>query len=172
VVRGVVRHVLGSSANDGDVDDCASEALKRALEFDSRREPGTPLRPWVLGIARNVGLDARRARRRALARHAPQPTSGSSDADANADDDPSPLDRVADGAPRPDQRLELAERTHRLQAALQALPEDQRRAVLLHAQGHGYREISERLSAPMGTICTWISRARQGLACALKDDRR
>jgi RNA polymerase sigma-70 factor (ECF subfamily) len=170
-VRGVVRYVLGGSANDGDVDDCAGEVFKRAIEHRSRLQPGTSLRLWVLGIARNVALDARRARRRALARSGPQQSPASSDADTAADDAPSPLDRIADGTPGPDQRFELAERADRVQAALRALPEDQRRAVLLYAEGYGYREIGERLSAPLGTICTWISRARQGLSRSLKDDR-
>jgi RNA polymerase sigma factor (sigma-70 family) len=171
-VRGVVRYVLGGSANDVDVDDCAGEVFKRAIEHRSRLEPGTSLRLWVLGIARNVGLDARRARRRALARSGPQSPAASSDAGAASDDEPSALDRIADGTPGPDQRLELAQRADRLQAALRALPEDQRRAVLLYAEGYGYREIGERLSAPLGTICTWISRARQGLSRTLKEDRR
>jgi RNA polymerase sigma-70 factor (ECF subfamily) len=171
-VRAVVRHVLGAPANDADVDDCASEVFRRALEHRSRVEPGTPLRLWVLGIARNVGIDARRARRRALARSGPPPTTSHSDSGAASEDDPSPLEHIADRAPRPDQRLELAERADRLQAALRALPEDQRRAVLLYGEGYGYREIGERLSAPLGTICTWISRARQGLSRALKDDRQ
>jgi RNA polymerase sigma-70 factor (ECF subfamily) len=169
-VRAVVRQVLGAPGNDADVDDCASEVWRRALEHRTRVEAGTPLRPWVLGIARNVGLDARRARRRALARSGPQPAASGSDGGAASDDDPSPLERIADRSPGPDQRLELAERADRLQAALRKLPEDQRRAVLLHAEGYGYREIGDRLSAPLGTICTWISRARQGLSRALKDD--
>jgi RNA polymerase sigma-70 factor (ECF subfamily) len=173
-VRAVVRCVLGAPANDFDIDDCASEAFRRAIEHRDRLEDGLPVRPWVLAIARNVALDARRARRRALARSG----SGSaranlgSDAGVATDDDQSSLDLIADVSPGPDRRLEIAERGKRLRAALQALPEEQRRAVLLHAEGYGYRDIGERLSAPLGTICTWISRARQGLARALKDDRR
>jgi RNA polymerase sigma-70 factor (ECF subfamily) len=173
-VRAVVRCVLGAPANDFDVDDCASEAFRRAIEHRDRLEHGQPVRPWVLAIARNVALDARRARRRALARSAGGSVRADlrSDAGAASDDDQSPFDLIADAAPGPDRRLEIVERGNRLRAALQALPEEQRRAVLLHAEGYGYRDIGERLSAPLGTICTWISRARQGLARALKDDRR
>jgi len=169
-VRAVVRQVLGAPANDADVDDCASDVFRRALEHRDRLRPGAPLRFWVLGIARHVALDARRARRRALARTGSQPRDAAADPGASPDHDPSSLDRIADGTPGPDQRLELAERADRLHAALRRLPEDQRRAILLYAEGHGYREIGERLSVPLGTICTWISRARQGLSRALKDD--
>jgi MFS family permease len=52
---------------------------------------------------------------------------------------------------------------------LAELPEPQRRALFLHAEGLGYREIAAQLAVPIGTICTWISRGRQGLARALKD---
>ena len=170
-VRAVVRHVLGS-ASDADVDDCASDVFRRAIEHRDRLRPGAPLRFWVLGIARNVALDARRARRRALARAVAQTPDGAGQGGDSLDTDPSPVERIADGTPGPEQRLELAERAGRLDAALRTLPDDQRRAVLLYAEGHGYQEIGHRLSAPLGTICTWISRARQGLARALKDDRQ
>jgi DNA-directed RNA polymerase specialized sigma24 family protein len=50
---------------------------------------------------------------------------------------------------------------------LSALPQEQRRAILMHAEGHGYREIGESMSVPIGTICTWISRARRALATSL-----
>jgi RNA polymerase sigma-70 factor (ECF subfamily) len=126
----------------------------------------------VLGIARNVALDTRRSRRRALARTGAESRDVPAHDGASPDDDSSPIDRIADGTPGPDQRLELAERADRVHAALRTLPADQQRAMLLYAEGHGYREISERLSVPLGTICTWISRARQGLSRALKDDRQ
>jgi RNA polymerase sigma factor (sigma-70 family) len=171
-VRGLVRHVLGAISADADVDDCAAETFRRALEYRNRLERGAPLRPWVLGIARNVALDARRARRLALARsHQDRSRDSSGDrTDSAADADQPALDRIADGKPGPEHQMELAERANRLQAALDRLPDDQRRALLLHAEGYGYREIGERLSAPLGTICTWISRARQGLARALTSD--
>jgi len=171
-VRAVVRRVLGAPANDADVDDCASDVFRRAIEHRDRLRPGAPLRFWLLGIARNVALDARRARRRALARTGLEARGAAADPGASPDNDPSPLDRIADGTPGPEQRLELAERAVRLHAALRTLPEDQQRAMLLYAEGHGYREIGERLSVPLGTICTWISRARQGLSRALKDDHQ
>jgi RNA polymerase sigma-70 factor (ECF subfamily) len=154
-VRAVARCVLGGSASQADIDDCAGEVFRRALEAAGagRLAAGAPLRPWVLGIARNVSLDARRASRRAWARH----------------DDPTPLEEVADDRPGADHTFELAERARRLRVALDAVPDEARRAVLLHAEGFGYREIADRLGRPLGTICTWIARTRRHLARTLLD---
>jgi RNA polymerase sigma-70 factor (ECF subfamily) len=153
-VRAVARWLLGGEASPADIDDCTGEVFRRAIEglHAGRLAAGAPLRPWVLGIARNVSADTRRARTRARARAAESPIA---------------LESLVDGRPGADHALELAERARRIRAALDQLPPDQRRAVLLHAEGFGYREIGERLSRPLGTVCTWIARARRGLARAL-----
>jgi DNA-directed RNA polymerase specialized sigma24 family protein len=83
-------------------------------------------------------------------------------------DDLTLLEGIADEAPGAHHHLEVAERARRLQAALSALPHEQRRAILMHAEGHSYREIGESMSVPIGTVCTWISRARSGLESALR----
>jgi RNA polymerase sigma factor (sigma-70 family) len=158
-VRALVAHVLNTRQSDADVDDCTSEAFRRALEGHERLHAGAPIRPWLLGIAHHVALDARRARGRALARSAP----------TAAEDESDSLDRLRDKGPDPHEQVELEQRNRRLQAAMQLLPEDQRRVLFMHAQGLGYREISAELSVPIGTVCTWISRARQQLARTLND---
>lgn len=160
VVRAVVAHVLGARPSEPDVDDCTSEAFRRALEGQARLQPGAALRPWLLGIARHVALDARRARQRARSRSAPR---------GDDEDEREPLDGLADGRPDPQQRALLSERTERLQHALATLPPEQRRALTLHAEGLGYREIAAELAVPIGTVCTWIARARQQLSRALND---
>ena len=161
-VRGIVAYVLGVRPQTADVEDCTSEVFRRALESRDKLLPGAPLRPWVLGIARNVALDARRTRARALKRSELH-TGGDAENGLHA------LDRLEDGGPTPAERVLLAERGQRLQCALASLPTAQRRALLLHAEGLGYREIAERLAVPMGTVATWIARGRQGLAHTLKD---
>lgn len=159
-VRGVVAVVLGVRPQVADVEDCTSEVFRRALEGHDKLLPGAPLRAWVLGIARNVALDARRTRARTLRR---------SELPAPDHDAPGELERARDGGPAPDDHLALAERSRRLRCALALLPDEQRRALLLHAEGLCYRDIAASLAVPLGTVCTWISRGRQGLAHALKD---
>jgi RNA polymerase sigma-70 factor (ECF subfamily) len=157
-VRALIAHVLGVGLSHADVEDCTSEALRRALEGHTRLQPGAAMRPWLLGIARHVALDARRARVRALRR------------DASAEpskDDRAAIDQVETELPDPHEQAVLAERTARVQQAFGLLPTAQRQALSLHAEGLGYREISAELNVPIGTVCTWIARGRQALARSL-----
>ena len=156
-VRALIAHVLGAGLSHADVEDCTSEALRRALEGYARLQPGAALRPWLLGIARHVALDARRARVRARRR----------DAGGSDDDGREVLDRVEAEQPDPHEQAVLAERTLRVQQAFGLLPTAQRQALSLHAEGLGYRAIASELNVPVGTVCTWIARGRQTLARAL-----
>ncbi len=160
LVRAVAASVLRESRMHPDVEDCTNETLKRALEGQERLRPGEPLRPWLLGIARHVALDAVRVRARARARIA-QPTPDGDD----------PLDRVPDSTPGVDVRLERARRLASIRAARAELPEEHRRAIeMFHLDGLAYREIAAKLDVPIGTVCTWISRARRAIADALGDE--
>lgn len=161
VVRSVVAAVLGLGQSHPDVEDCAHEALSRAIEGRERLRPGEPLRPWVIGIARHVALDALRRKKRDRQRTAHDP-SGDDDSDAPL------LDRVADPMPGPEERASTAERTARMEEALASLPEDQKKAlVLFHVEGLKYQAIAARLGVPMGTVATWIARGRKAIAEAL-----
>jgi RNA polymerase sigma-70 factor (ECF subfamily) len=163
VVRAVVACVLGIDKDHPDVEDATHETLRRALEGRERLRDGQPLRPWVLGIARHVAIDARRRRRRERA------LDGPSSADDEAE---SPVNRIADPGPTPDERADTTERARRVSAALAGLAAPQREAMLLfHVEGVAYQEISERLGVPIGTIATWLSRGRRSLADALAETR-
>jgi RNA polymerase sigma-70 factor (ECF subfamily) len=160
VVRAVIACVLGEGKDHPDVEDCTHETLRRALEGQGRLREGEALRPWVLGIARHVALDARRQRRR---HRREAPAEGGEEAEMLA-----PLDRVVDPAPAPDERASATERARKVTEALKALPEAQREAMILfHVEGEGYGRIAERLSVPMGTVATWLARGRRVLAEAL-----
>jgi RNA polymerase sigma factor (sigma-70 family) len=161
VVRALIACVLRVGKEHPDVEDCTHETLRRALEGHVRLREGEALRPWVLGIARHVALDARRQRLRTL-REEP----------VHADDLelPAALDRLVDPAPAPDERAASTERARRVALALKALPEPQREAMILfHVEGEGYQRIAERLRIPMGTVATWLARGRRVLADALAE---
>ena len=61
-VRAGVAAVLAVGRDHADGDDATSETLRRAIEGQARFRNGEPVRPWLMGIARHVALDARRAR--------------------------------------------------------------------------------------------------------------
>lgn len=129
-----------------DAEDTAQEAFVRALRslgrFDRRRE----FRPWLLAIAANRCRTVLAARRKV----------------------PKPSSEVEE---LPDIRS-LREERHigeEVALALTALREEYRQAfVLFHQEQWSYAEIAEVLSCPVGTVKTWVHRARRELADHLR----
>ncbi len=121
-----------------DAEDVAQEVFLRVFRSLARWDNERPLRPWILGIAVNrcrtwIG---RRATRPELADY---------------------LHETADHRPADDSVELRAE----LRAAVDALRDDYREVfVLFHEQGQGYEEIAEAVGRPVGTVKTWLHRAR------------
>jgi RNA polymerase sigma factor (sigma-70 family) len=154
-VARVVVAILGGSLQDPDVEDCTHEVLRRALEGKAALRSEEALRPWVLGIARHVALDAIRDRQRGRRRTA-----------EGAD-----LDRVVDSRLVPEEQAVRLEQQYKLRDAMERLPKGQREALMLfHAEGLGYGEIARRLGVPLGTVATWITRGRQAMASVLGEE--
>jgi RNA polymerase sigma-70 factor (ECF subfamily) len=165
LVRAVVACVLREPPDHADVEDCTSEALRRALE--EKTEVRGPLRPWVLGIARHVALDTLRARQKQRARNI----------EVKSDDAPSStnlvMERLIDPSAGADEQIELAERAAHVRRVLQQLPEGPRNALqLFHMEGLSYQDIAGRLDVPLGTVATWVTRGRKAMAEALEEDAR
>lgn len=157
IVRAVVARTLNVPPSHPDVEDCASETMRRALEGRSRLRDGEPMRPWVIGIARHVALDAIRAKKRARDRHVEPPPESSPGPDLT--------DRIPDSKPGPLARVEGAQEIAQVRAALAKLPEGTRRALeLFHLDGKTYPEIAKELGVPLGTVATWILRGRKAIA--------
>ena len=86
------------------------------------------------------------------------------DAPIGGDDD-GPVKQYAIDAPGPDASINRAEASKLLQAALDALDEDQREIVLLRdVDDLSYEEIAELLQLPKGTVKSRLHRARAELA--------
>jgi RNA polymerase sigma-70 factor (ECF subfamily) len=164
LIRAVVAAMLHESREHPDVEDCTHEALRRAIEGRERLREGEPVRPWVTGIARHVALDALRARKRDRARIArPDDDGEGAESAGNA------VERVADGGPTPYDRVATAQRDRELRRALASLPEGQREALrMFHLEGLGYQEIAVRLGVPLGTVATWVTRARKSVSAAVQ----
>ncbi len=164
MVRSVVSSILGAPPSHPDVDDATNETLRRAIEGQERVRDGEPVRSWVVGIARNVARDVLRQRARANKREAKDlapPDSSARDL----------TERVPDSKPSPLDRTLRTEEIARLTNALASLPENQRRALeMFHVDGESYQTISARLKVPVGTVATWILRARRALADALREE--
>ncbi len=135
-----------------DAPDISQEAFLRAFQRLPTFDASQPLRPWLLTIAHHCCVDElRRRRRRTLF--------------------PAALDRPEHAPlPQPEEGIEAREQIARVVVALNGLPDNQREALLLfHHEELSYREISGVLGAPIGTVMTWIHRARRALRAELED---
>ena len=143
VIFGLCLRMLGHRQ---DAEDVAQEVFLRALRGVAGFDGSRPLRPWLLGIAANRC-------RTALARRARRPAPVESAADC-VDHRP--------GLADPD---DLAGELERALARLR--PEYRLVFALYHDQGLPYEEIARALGRPVGTVKTWLHRARAELAADL-----
>ncbi|GBD19972.1 ECF RNA polymerase sigma factor SigE [bacterium HR28] len=134
-------------------EDVTQDAFVRAyLSLDRFR--GTSFRAWVLRIAHNAALDQLRS----LARHRHVPL----------EDVPERPEPSSSFGPVEHEGLTAA-----LEAALAALPPDQRAVVLLaDVEGLPYDEVAEVLAIPLGTVKSRLARARTRLRVLLEADPR
>jgi RNA polymerase sigma-70 factor (ECF subfamily) len=119
--------------------------------IDQHDEARGPLVPWILSIARNRALDSLRRRRRwwRNPRFVPD----------GVVPPPDPAEAAVPGWP-------VHQEVH---AALDALPEEQRRVVLLaYFEGLTHSEIARRTGQPLGTVKTRLRIAHGKLAEGLK----
>jgi len=135
--------------------DAAQEAFVRAYGAVATYDPTQPFAPWLLRIARNHCLDLLRRRIPAAAqvRLDAEPEEGA------------PARELADTeAPAADTLLERAETRTVLEAAVAGLPPNYREVVhLFHVEQLSYKEIAVTLDVPIGTVMTWLHRARSKL---------
>jgi RNA polymerase sigma-70 factor (ECF subfamily) len=125
-----------------DAEDITQDVLLRAIRGLSTWDRLRPLRPWILAIAANRC-------RTYLARLARRPFMVDSLAEY-------PEERNPGSDPDLAAELELAMSELR--------PEYRLVIVMYHEQSLGYDEISEAMSRPVGTIKTWLHRARAEMA--------
>ena len=126
-----------------DAEDLVQDTFVRAFKALDRFDLNRPVVPWLLGIAANRCRTAlaHRARRPSLidqVGETPDHRPGPADAnDLNAE-----IDRALNRL-RPDYRLVF---------------------TLYHESGLQYEEIAEAIDRPVGTVKTWLRRARTQLA--------
>jgi RNA polymerase sigma-70 factor (ECF subfamily) len=135
-------------------------AWQRAATYRSER---AKVSTWLAAITRHHAIDILRWQRS----HAPE---------KNMDDGPAELMEVREHRgddPDPEQGAEAAIRAERVRAALDGLPDAQRRAVVLSFfKGYSHSEIAARLGQPLGTVKTHIHSAMKRLRLALAEEEQ
>lgn len=142
-VFGLCYRMLGKRE---DAEDAAQETFIRVLRSLARWDDSRDFEPWLLAIAGNRCRTALANRRRKPA----------------ADN----LDDVAPVAADSEGDTHLAEEVQR---ALAQVRDEYRQAfVLFHEHEKSYGEIADMMGVPLGTIKTWVHRARRDLMEQLK----
>lgn len=130
-----------------DAEDMAQETFVRLLKSLDRWDPERDFEPWLLAIAGN------RCRTQ-LAKRMRRPPGA-------------PLDEhLPDSSPDFQAARDLAEEVDR---AFQSIRQEYRQAfTLFHQHELSYAEIAEAMSCPLGTVKTWVHRARKELIACLQ----
>lgn len=150
--------ITGSEAN---ADDALQAGLISAYRSLDRVAP-TNLRSWFVRIVENAARDLVRHERR-------RPTLPFAEESHRESEEGARRERLAaepqaGSGSDPVHRAELSELATTLAAALLAIPEERRRAILLYdVDGYDYGEIAELTGVSVGTIKSRISRGREEL---------
>jgi RNA polymerase sigma-70 factor (ECF subfamily) len=143
-------------------EDLAQETFVKALNAIESYRPEFKFSSWIFKIANNAAID--HLRRRELdtlslegSPHAETPEAVEATALQIGDRQESPLDAV-----------EARELGGQIEQAIGQLRPEYRSCILLrHVEGRAYEEIAEILNLPLGTVKTYIHRARNELRQAL-----
>ncbi|GAA2102013.1 SigE family RNA polymerase sigma factor [Microlunatus panaciterrae] len=141
----LVGQIYAICGNLTEAQDCVQEAFVRA--WDKRRTLDTDQSPeaWVRTVAYRLAVSRWRRARRAFL----------------------PPDRAHEPAPPPQPDVTRVA----LNDALQTLPHDQRRAIVLHHLCDlSVADVAHEVGAPVGTVKARLSRGRAALARLLADE--
>ena len=141
-VNGVVRQLYALTGDMEDARDIAQEAFAKAWDRWSHVSSYDAPEAWVRTVAHRIAISSwRRNRTKAAAyrRHGPS---------------------TATAEPSVDAVL--------LAKALKTLPDNQRRAIVLHYLADlSVEQIAREIGAPAGSVKAWLSRGRVALASSL-----
>jgi RNA polymerase sigma-70 factor, ECF subfamily len=139
------RYLMCAGASPADADEAVQESFLRLYRHLEKNGALSNLRGWVYQVARNYLRDERKSARRQ--RTVP------------LDDAMEREGRFADPRGSPEHCALGEERTRRLRAAIEKLPQQERECILLRASGLRYREIAEVLGTNISSAGLLVRRA-------------
>ena len=147
-------------------EDLAQETFIKVLNGIGSYNPQFKFSSWIFKIANNAAID--HLRKRDLDTLS---LDGSPHATTPQEMQATAL-QLGDRAESPLQELEARELGGAIERAIARLRPEYRACILLrHVEGFSYEEIAETLDLPLGTVKTYIHRARNELRVYLEDRR-
>lgn len=144
-------------------EDLAQDAFIKVLNHLDRYRPEFKFSSWLFKIANNVAIDHLRRRQPDL-----RSIDGSPDATTAEAIEATSIE-LADDGESPLDALTARELGAAIEAAIGRLRPEYRQCILLrHVEGRSYEEIAATLDLPLGTVKTYIHRARHQLREALQ----
>lgn len=160
----IFNYVLRQIGNEAEAEDIAQNVFVQVYKSARKYKPTAKFTTWLFTIARNLCLNEFRRRRR----HPLQSLDGMST--EGEDGDAVPIHLADPSAPSPTTQSLENERQQRIQAAIQALPENQRTALLLCGyEDLPYDEIARVLDTSVSATKSLIHRARLTLKEQLRE---
>jgi RNA polymerase sigma-70 factor (ECF subfamily) len=141
----------------GMAEDLAQEVFLRVYKSRERYQPEARFTTWLYRIATNLALNAIRDRKDKIS-------------DTPSDDDDGPTVEIfVDPQPTAEQQLIQSDRERLIRQAVEALPENQRAAVILHKyQDVDYRQIAKILRVSESAVKSLLFRAYETLRVRLE----
>lgn len=147
-------------------EDLAQDTFIKVLNNIERYRPEFKLSSWLFKIANNVAIDHLRKRQ------VPTISMDGSPHASTADAVESTRFEVADPQESALAEMESRELGGAIEKAIASLRPEYRACIMLrHVEDRSYEEIAATLDLPLGTVKTYIHRARHELRKALDDKR-
>lgn len=139
-------------------EDLAQETFVRVFNHIGRYDPQFKFSSWIFKIATNLTIDAMRKK------DVPTVSIDGSRYAVTSDEIEASTITVASDDENPEELLLARELGGEIERAIARLRPEYRSAILLrHVEGHAYEEIAEIMALPLGTVKTYIHRARNEL---------
>jgi RNA polymerase sigma-70 factor (ECF subfamily) len=147
-------------------EDLAQDTFVKVLNHIDRYRPEFKLSSWLFKIANNVAIDHLRKRQ------LPTISMDGSPHASTADAVEATTLQIADNQESALEEMESKELGSAIESAIANLRPEYRACIMLrHVEDRSYEEIAATLDLPLGTVKTYIHRARHELRKALEDRR-
>jgi RNA polymerase sigma-70 factor, ECF subfamily len=150
----LLRYILSFGLPIQDGEEITQETFLALFQHLRLSKPRQNLRGWIFSVAHNLALKCRHVNQRSR---------------NDADPDRTVAESRFDPSPNPEEQVLCTQRLIRLQAVLEALPEQDRCCLRLRAEGLRYREIARVLGISLGAVSLSLTRSLKRLRFA--DDK-